>query len=78
MDQVKTYKTVNEVRKEKDMEPIEGGDTLLDPVFAQGKMGEAGGMGEGESEDPYGDMVDESFDDIFKAKKLEPRTMLLK
>lgn len=30
---VKVYKTVNEIRKEHDMEPIEGGDTILDSSF---------------------------------------------
>ncbi len=32
--QVKTYKTVNEIRKEKDLEPILGGEIILDPTYA--------------------------------------------
>jgi hypothetical protein len=32
---VKSYMTVNELRAEDDLEPIEGGDVLLDPVYAQ-------------------------------------------
>lgn len=30
---IKTYKTVNEIRKDKDLEPIEGGDIILDPTY---------------------------------------------
>lgn len=31
--QVRTYKTINELRKEKDMDPIDGGDVILDPTY---------------------------------------------
>ncbi|QIW89093.1 portal protein [Staphylococcus phage Twort] len=34
-EEVKTYKTVNEARKEKGLKPIEGGDVLLDGSFIQ-------------------------------------------
>jgi hypothetical protein len=33
--QVKTYKTVNEIRAEHDQDPIENGDIILDGVFVQ-------------------------------------------
>lgn len=32
---VKVYKTVNEIRKEEGLQPIEGGDIILDPVYIQ-------------------------------------------
>lgn len=32
---VKVYKTVNEIRQEEGLEPIEGGDIILDPNFVQ-------------------------------------------
>lgn len=32
--EVRTFKTINEVRKERDLEPIEGGEIVLDPTFA--------------------------------------------
>lgn len=32
---VKVYKTVNEIRKEEGLEPIEGGDIILDPTYIQ-------------------------------------------
>lgn len=32
--QVKTYKTVNEIRKEHDLDPIEGGEIILDPTYS--------------------------------------------
>ena len=47
--QVKTYKTVNEIREEKGMKPLEGGDILLDSVFAN-QMAQAS-MNEEEIED---------------------------
>lgn len=34
-EEVRTYKTVNEARKEKGLKPIEGGDVLLDGSFIQ-------------------------------------------
>lgn len=42
---VKTVRTVNELRAEEDLEPIEGGDVILDPVYAQLKQGAAGQPG---------------------------------
>lgn len=55
--QVKIYKTVNEIREEKGMKPLEGGDILLDSTFAS-QMAQAsmtpedGQMGE-EEENPF-------------------------
>lgn len=31
---VRTHRTINEIRKEKDLEPLEHGDIILDPVYA--------------------------------------------
>lgn len=36
--QVRTYKTINEVRKEHDLDPIEGGDIILDQIYTQNLM----------------------------------------
>jgi len=38
----KTFKTVNEIRAERDMEPIEGGDIILDPNYLKWLMQETG------------------------------------
>lgn len=38
--QVRTYKTINEVRKENDYDPIEGGDIILDQIYTQNLMQE--------------------------------------
>ncbi len=63
-EEVKSYRTVNEIREEQDMDPLENGDIILDPVYlqyTQGKeMGGGGGedLGPGESdgsEDRFGD-----------------------
>jgi hypothetical protein len=59
------FQTVNEIRKKYSLEPVEGGDLILNPTFAQQKMmemnqaqmgGEMGGemgMGESEDENPF-------------------------
>lgn len=48
---VKTYKTVNELRKEKNMKPLKGGDILLESTYAQSlaqaKMAEMGDESQG-------------------------------
>lgn len=36
--QVRTYKTINEIRKENDYDPIEGGDIILDQIYTQNLM----------------------------------------
>ncbi len=62
---VETYKTVNEARAEEDLEPIEGGDILLNSVFIQNKMSQAGQPG-GDVEEKKGyedDDSDWNFDD---------------
>lgn len=50
---VKTFKTVNEVRAERGMKPLEGGDILLDSIYAQGlqqtQMNQDAGMGVGQA-----------------------------
>lgn len=38
--QVRTYKTINEIRKEHDYDPIEGGDIILDQIYTQNLMQE--------------------------------------
>ena len=59
------FQTVNEIRKKYSLEPVEGGDLILNPTFAQqkmmemnqaqmgGEMGEEMGMGESEDENPF-------------------------
>jgi hypothetical protein len=62
---VETFKTVNEIRTENDLKPIEGGDILLNPVFIQSQQ--AGQMAGGEegfggfSDDDINDIVDDSM-----------------
>ena len=51
--QTKTYMTINEKRKEKDLPEIEGGDIISDQTFLQNKQGAAmGGMPGMEGEEP--------------------------
>jgi HK97 family phage portal protein len=45
--EVKSIKTVNEARAERDMDPIEGGDIILDSNFIQYLQGMQGGEDEG-------------------------------
>jgi hypothetical protein len=53
-ERVSTVFTVNEIRKEQDLDEVEGGDVILNPVFMQGlqmkqqeaMMAQGGGMGE--------------------------------
>lgn len=88
--EVKIYKTVNELRKVNDLEPIDGGDIILDPTYLQNiqavrqeqQMAEQqGGMG-GEAVDEGGEVTDEGGDDdfdfseLFKAEKPRVRTLL--
>jgi hypothetical protein len=82
---VKSFKTVNEIRQENDLKPIEGGDIILDSVFLQGKQADAqaaqdglGGdeMGGGDEDfDGFDDgdvdgMVDDAMADMEKAVRL--------
>ncbi len=61
----RVYKTVNEIRKEHDMEPLENGDTILDPAFVnmyiQTQMAQqmAGMSGGAEDEDLDNEDYDE-------------------
>ena len=70
-ERVRVFKTVNEIRREHDMEPLEHGDIILDSSYisvhnqaqmgamgAMGGMGAAGGGQEEEDED-----VDYDFDE---------------
>jgi HK97 family phage portal protein len=57
--QIETYMTINEKRKEKDLPPIEGGDIIANPQFVQMKQAEqqqaameAQGGAPGEGEEP--------------------------
>lgn len=52
--QVKTYRTINEVREENDLEPIEGGDIIDNPSFIQNKM-QMDAMAEGGEEGMEGE-----------------------
>lgn len=87
---VKRDTTINELRKKKDMEPIEGGDIILDPTFMQGiqqaQMAEDAGGEPGEfegapggAEDVFGEAADEAVEDMFKADKRvkSARTLLI-
>ena len=57
---VSTYKTVNEVRRAKGLKDIEGGDTILNPVFLQGKqMDMMGGQESNEAVDELDSEIDE-------------------
>lgn len=68
--QVKIYKTVNEIRQEEGLEPIEGGDIILDPTYVQylnqlnqQNMMAQGGGAMGYEEDSYDeDYEDDDFD----------------
>jgi hypothetical protein len=62
---VKSFKTVNEIRQENDLKPIEGGDIILDSVFLQGKQADAQAAqdGSGGDETGGGDEDFEGFDD---------------
>lgn len=80
-----TYMTINEIRAEDDLDPLENGDIILNPTFLQEKqasvMGgaedddmqaddDSGGFG-GFSEDEVDDMVDDALDEgMEKAIKL--------
>ena len=77
---VKVFKTVNEIRKDNDMPPIEGGDIILDPTFLQNKQADAmaNQEGGGDEESGFGgfsdeesdQMVDEVMDDMNKGVML--------
>lgn len=62
--QVKTWKTINEVRKEHGEKPLENGDVILDPSYLnyiqQKEMAAQGGMGEDMGED-MGDSLEEDY-----------------
>lgn len=78
--QIKSYKTVNEKRAEKDLKPIEGGDVILDAQFMQSKQAEAapeedmaaeGDQGQVEDEDI---VSDDELDDLLDfGKSSEPK-----
>ena len=56
---VTTYKTVNEVRRAKGLEDLEGGDIILNPVFLQGKQAQMmGGEQNNEAVEQYDSEVD--------------------
>lgn len=73
---VKTFMTVNEVRAQSDLPPIDGGDIILDPTFLQNiqaqQMNQEGDMGEEEAgfggftDDEIDGMVDESMSKAIK------------
>lgn len=63
--QVRSFKTVNELRKEKDLDPIEGGEIILDPTYTnyllqkqqQEQMMQQGGMDGQDGQDPEGQVT---------------------
>lgn len=68
IQEVQNYKRVNEIRAELDMEPIEGGDIILNPVFAQaagqGQQGQDGAPEE-EAKGPLDELAgDEDAEDL--------------
>ena len=78
--QVKTYKTVNEKRKEMDLPPLPDGDILLDSVYMQAKqsreMNEQNeesedGFDEGADDDMSDDDMDGILDDVFSDEDTE-------
>lgn len=62
---VETFMTVNEIRAERGLEPIEGGDIVENPYFMQSKMQAGGGGDDGGFDFDFGD------DDIEKAITIE-------
>ncbi len=87
---VKRDLTVNELRKQKDMPPIEGGDIILDPTYMQGlqaaqmaeqeaQQAEGAEGGSAGFDEDMGNAVDETVDDIFKAARpvKTARTLLI-
>ena len=84
---VETYKTVNEIRAEEDLSPIEGGDILLSTVFMQKQQPQGEEEGGGfEGEEDYGnfdtdfneEFSDDEFEDVFKTTKVKRIRTLLK
>jgi hypothetical protein len=69
---VETYKTVNELRAELDMKPIEGGDILLNPAYLQAKqlesMGGGGASSDGGEEEDL-NFSDEDIEDVMSMQK---------
>jgi hypothetical protein len=69
---VETYKTVNELRAELDMKPIEGGDILLNPAYLQAKqlesMGGGGAPSDGGEEEDL-NFSDEDIEDVMNMQK---------
>lgn len=65
--QVRVWKTINEIRKDHDMEPLENGDVILDASWinfnsTQSMMDDEGGMPEGMEEDEdEGDEYDDEY-----------------
>lgn len=62
---VETFMTVNEIRAERGLEPIEGGDIVENPYFMQSKMQSGGGEGDDGFDFDFGD------DDIEKSITIE-------
>ena len=69
LKEVKGYKTVNEVRAERDLEEIDGGDIILDPVFIQNKQ--ASEMGGFDDYDDDGSGPSESGKESESEKKID-------
>lgn len=67
---VETYMTVNEIRAEEDLKPVENGDIILNTVFMQAKQGAEqaamgeGMEGEGGEDEGFGGFSDEETDDL--------------
>ena len=75
---VKTTHTVNELRAEQDLEPIDGGDILLDPTFVQNlNMQQQMAMGEGFEQNDYDNNDDGDGDDVNQDGKKDPNAMAM-
>jgi hypothetical protein len=77
--EVKIYRTVNDIRKQNDYDPIEGGDIILDPTFLQNLQSirqEKQMQTEQETEQAPNLDDDFNFDDLFKAEKPKVRTLI--
>jgi hypothetical protein len=75
--EVKTLKTLNEVRQERNLPSIDHGDIILDPTYYQAvqaaEMAEQGGMDEMGGMDMGGEEDDESEDPVTDDRGFEPR-----
>lgn len=78
--EVETYRTVNEIREELNLEAIEGGDIILNPTYIQAKqqeammnqMGDEGGEMPPEMQGQQGGDEEEEAEEYYKATEENP------